>query len=88
VDATATAVAEALSGANFGSVARDDIMRWKYRKLLLNLGNAVEAVCGGEARRGPLYGRVMRRAPRSWPLPASTRCPVTRTGSAAVSSSA
>ena len=59
VDATATAVAEALSGANFSSVARDDIMRWKYRKLLMNLGNAVEAVCGGEARRGPLYGRVM-----------------------------
>jgi 2-dehydropantoate 2-reductase len=59
VDATATAVAEALSGANFSSVARDDIMRWKYRKLLLNLGNAVEAVCGAEARRGPLYGRVM-----------------------------
>jgi len=52
-------MAEALSGAGFESVARADIMRWKYRKLLLNLGNAVEAVCGGEARRGPLYGLVM-----------------------------
>jgi 2-dehydropantoate 2-reductase len=59
VDATATAVAEALSGATFSSAARADIMRWKYRKLLLNLGNAVEAVCGGDARRGPLYGLVM-----------------------------
>jgi 2-dehydropantoate 2-reductase len=59
VDATATAVAEALTGAGFESEARADIMRWKYRKLLLNLGNAVEAVCGGDARRGPLYGLVM-----------------------------
>ena len=59
VDDTARALAEAFSEATFASEARADIMRWKYRKLLLNLGNAVEAVCGGEARRGPLYGLVM-----------------------------
>ena len=28
----------------------DDIMRWKYRKLLSNLGNAVEALCGSAPR--------------------------------------
>ncbi len=28
------------------SVPRPDIMRWKYRKLMMNLGNAVQAVCG------------------------------------------
>jgi 2-dehydropantoate 2-reductase len=52
VDATATAVAEALAGATFASEARADIMRWKRAKLLLNLVNAVEAVCGrdGEFR--------------------------------------
>lgn len=27
-------------------------MRWKDRKLLTNLGNAAEALCGPEARRG------------------------------------
>ncbi len=58
VDATAEAVAAALAGATFESVARPDIMRWKYRKLLLNLANAIEAVCGPEGRRSPLVGRL------------------------------
>jgi 2-dehydropantoate 2-reductase len=55
VDAVAEEVSAALSGATFGSQARPDIMRWKYRKLILNLGNAVEALCGpGAARSAPL----------------------------------
>jgi len=29
-------------------------MRWKYGKLLMNLGNAVEALCGRSARGGPV----------------------------------
>jgi 2-dehydropantoate 2-reductase len=45
VDDTATAVATALSGSSCESIARPDIMRWKYRKLLMNLGNAVDATC-------------------------------------------
>ena len=45
VDDTAATVAAALSGSGFESVARPDIMRWKYRKLLMNLGNAVDATC-------------------------------------------
>jgi 2-dehydropantoate 2-reductase len=40
------AVAEALTGANFVSRATEDVMRWKYAKLLRNLGNAIEALCG------------------------------------------
>jgi 2-dehydropantoate 2-reductase len=51
VDGTAHGVADALSGATFHSEARSDIMRWKYRKLLMNLGNAVEAL-SGPLRRG------------------------------------
>jgi 2-dehydropantoate 2-reductase len=35
-------------------------MRWKYRKLLLNLGNAVEAVCGRDADSEELIGLVRR----------------------------
>jgi 2-dehydropantoate 2-reductase len=58
VDATAEAVAAALAGATFESVARPDIMRWKYRKLVMNLANAIEAVCGPGGRRSPLLGRV------------------------------
>lgn len=40
------ALASALRSSRFESIARPDIMRWKYRKLLNNLGNAVQALCG------------------------------------------
>jgi 2-dehydropantoate 2-reductase len=43
-DDIAVAVANALGDSTFESVPRDDIMRWKYRKLIMNLGNAVEAL--------------------------------------------
>lgn len=42
---TAEAIAAALREARFDSCARDDVMRLKHAKLLLNLGNAVGAVC-------------------------------------------
>jgi 2-dehydropantoate 2-reductase len=57
-DDTARAVAAALSAATFSSQARPDIMRWKYRKLILNLGNAVEAVTGTTGRESPLAARL------------------------------
>ena len=40
------ALASAFRDSRCESVARPDIMRWKYRKLLNNLGNAVQALCG------------------------------------------
>jgi 2-dehydropantoate 2-reductase len=45
-DDTAEAMAAAFRASTFASEAVDDIMRWKYRKLVLDLGNAVDAVCG------------------------------------------
>ncbi|MDQ3094906.1 MAG: ketopantoate reductase family protein [Actinomycetota bacterium] len=45
VDATATAIAAAFVDAGIVSQPRPDIMRWKYRKLMMNLANAVQAVC-------------------------------------------
>jgi 2-dehydropantoate 2-reductase len=45
-DDTASSVAAALTAAGFVSQPVDDIMRWKYAKLLRNLGNAAEALCG------------------------------------------
>ncbi len=42
------ALAAALRSSRCESVARPDIMRWKYRKLVNNLGNAVEALSGHE----------------------------------------
>jgi 2-dehydropantoate 2-reductase len=51
-------LALALGGATFVAEARDDIMRWKHAKLLMNLGNGVEALCGPAARGGELARRV------------------------------
>jgi 2-dehydropantoate 2-reductase len=42
-DDIATRAAAALRDATFASEPRTDIMRWKYTKLLMNLGNAAEA---------------------------------------------
>lgn len=46
IDARATEIATALTSATFLSEPRADIMRWKHRKLVMNLGNAVQALCG------------------------------------------
>jgi 2-dehydropantoate 2-reductase len=50
LDARGQAIADAIDTTTFTSVAREDIMRWKYRKLLMNLANAVEALCGPGGR--------------------------------------
>jgi 2-dehydropantoate 2-reductase len=60
LDAQAQAIADAIDATTFESVARPDIMRWKYRKLLMNLANAVEALCGPGARFSPLAKEVQR----------------------------
>ena len=54
VDDLSVQLAATLEAVTFGSIPRDDIMSWKYRKLLMNLGNAVEAVCGREGSGGRL----------------------------------
>jgi 2-dehydropantoate 2-reductase len=59
IDDTAAEIAAVLSGATFSSEPLADVMRWKYRKLILNLGNAVEAVCGPSSRSSPL-SRLVR----------------------------
>ena len=60
VDVVAQAVADALDATTFQSVARPDIMRWKYRKLLMNLSNAVEALCGPAGRGSALAHEAQR----------------------------
>ena len=58
VDQPAEAIAATLSGSGFVSQALADIMRWKYTKLLLNLGNAIEVIVGPEARGGTLFAEA------------------------------
>ena len=60
LDAQGQAMADAIDTTTFESVARPDIMRWKYRKLLMNLANAVEALCGPSGRFSPLAKEAQR----------------------------
>jgi 2-dehydropantoate 2-reductase len=61
-DAQAEAIAAALDASTCESVARADIMRWKYRKLINNLSNAVDALCGPNERVGTLSARLRDEA--------------------------
>lgn len=58
VDDLSVQLTATLEAATFGSIPRDDIMSWKYRKLLMNLANAIEAVCGRAGFGGRLYEMV------------------------------
>jgi 2-dehydropantoate 2-reductase len=51
-DERARAISSDLKAAGFASRLADQIMRWKYAKLLSNLGNAVEAVLGPDVPGG------------------------------------
>ncbi|MFC4030948.1 ketopantoate reductase family protein [Streptomyces polygonati] len=46
-DATTVRIAADLADSGFGAPVREEVMAWKYAKLLANLGNAVDAVWGG-----------------------------------------
>jgi len=61
VDDRSGAIADAFSSATFSAEQRPDVMRWKYAKLLNNLGNAVDALLGQEARAEDTSG-VSERA--------------------------
>lgn len=58
VDDTTVAVTTAFRTAGFDARPIEDIARWKWCKLLTNLGNAIEAVCGPAARSGRLGSLV------------------------------
>ena len=60
VDDVAHRVAAALRASTFLAEVRPDVMRWKYGKLLMNLGNAVEALCGPAARASAIAAAARR----------------------------
>jgi 2-dehydropantoate 2-reductase len=65
-DETAGQVAADLAGSRFLAPVSADVMRWKYGKLLGNLANAVEAVCGPapDLGEGSERGAELRRRAR------------------------
>ena len=60
VDGTAEGIARAFQASTFDSRPIGDLARWKWRKLVTNLGNAIEAVCGPPAREGPIGALAAR----------------------------
>lgn len=57
-DKLAASVSADLCSAGFESVPRPDIMAWKYRKLLMNVGNGVDAACIENAAADELARRA------------------------------
>src|SRR5262249_37220829 len=58
IDARGEAIAGALAASTFEAIPRPDIMRWKSTKLLMNLANAAEALCGPVEGLGDLARRA------------------------------
>lgn len=54
-DALCHVVSSAFGASGFSSVVNPQVMRFKWSKLLMNLGNALEAACGPVGRDSPLY---------------------------------
>ena len=45
IDPIIEEVTKTLSGSNFDAIEDPNVMRWKYAKLLMNLGNSLQALC-------------------------------------------
>lgn len=63
-DELADEVCQALVAARFCAHVCPDVMRFKYAKLVTNLGNAVDAICGAGAPVDDLVQRARREARR------------------------
>jgi 2-dehydropantoate 2-reductase len=60
VDDLCESIATAFRTPALYSEPRPDIMRWKYSKLLMNLGNSAGAICGPAVRSGPIVAAARR----------------------------
>jgi len=58
-DDVAREISAAWRSATFRSAAVDDVMPWKRRKLVMNLGNGLDVLCGFTARDGEI-GTLVR----------------------------
>jgi 2-dehydropantoate 2-reductase len=59
IDERCREICEALTGSRFLSTPREQIMPFKYAKLLANLANAIQALCGPEAQAEELSARTL-----------------------------
>ena len=63
-DDVAEAISAAFKEAGFDSVPRDDVMRWKWAKLLMNLGNAADAALAAGDNRDAIIGEARAEGER------------------------
>ena len=61
-DDRAAAFAHDLTEAGFGALAREDIMPWKYAKLLRNLANSAQAILGLDEQAEALMAQAREEA--------------------------
>ena len=62
LDDRALAIATSIETTPFESVPRADIMRWKYNKLITNLANAANALCGASPAIAEISARARAEA--------------------------
>ncbi len=62
VDDRCESLAAAFRASTYESIPRPDIMRWKWRKLMMNLGNAVDAAAGRAHGNGVILDAMRAEA--------------------------
>jgi 2-dehydropantoate 2-reductase len=62
IDERAEAISTAFATSTFSSIPQPEVMRFKWSKLLMNLGNALEAAVGPIGRDSELYARARAEA--------------------------
>ena len=62
VDELISLVTAIIDDSNFSAVADDDIMRWKYKKLLMNLNNSLQAITEMGVATTEIANRVQEEA--------------------------
>ena len=65
------ATSQDLLAANFDAPLPDDVMAWKYRKLISNLGNVFQALVARNGDWRPLVAQAEAEARRCWMQPES-----------------
>ena len=58
IDALARSVEQDLRAAGFAAKAREDVLAWKYAKLLTNAVSTLDAICGGRAGLDDVWARI------------------------------
>lgn len=61
-DSLIESVTKTLNASNFSAKADPKIMRWKYKKLLLNLNNALQAICETNEHTPAMQDQILTEA--------------------------